>query len=236
MQGCAAFQRLSKQFSGGFHWTIDKSYITIFFMRPAKLRRAARWCALSLLLLGHALGLSISLADSYVVLDGPRCGVNCSPRRFIVNLRWSATPEEYKWLFCERTTLKWGTRGELERLHHLAPMIDIDPILSIIPRLDERERAFGTVDTRALFLDLARLPPDSPAVKRLPPDRYFRARCPHWFVVVITGTMLWPWVAMLVMHRLRARRRLKRGMCPNCGYDMRANPQLCSECGQTTPP
>jgi hypothetical protein len=38
---------------------------------------------------------------------------------------------------------------------------------------------------------------------------------------------------MLIQHR-RARRLRIKGLCPNCGYDLRATPQRCPECGSAT--
>jgi hypothetical protein len=47
---------------------------------------------------------------------------------------------------------------------------------------------------------------------------------PLLLVAIPTG---WA-VARLVRHI----RRRRRGLCPNCGYDMRASPDRCPECGQ----
>jgi hypothetical protein len=57
--------------------------------------------------------------------------------------------------------------------------------------------------------------------------------CPHWFPVVLAGSILASRFTGLVC-RTRRRRRAGRGLCANCGYDLRATPGRCPECG--TPP
>jgi hypothetical protein len=53
---------------------------------------------------------------------------------------------------------------------------------------------------------------------------------PLWFVVVLFGTppVLW------VRARRRRRRASAAGLCPGCGYDLRATPGKCPECGDGT--
>ena len=57
-----------------------------------------------------------------------------------------------------------------------------------------------------------------------------RATVPAWFVAALTAG--WPCARILVQIRSR-HRRLRRdgGFCPACGYDLRASPDRCPECG-----
>jgi hypothetical protein len=52
------------------------------------------------------------------------------------------------------------------------------------------------------------------------------AYVPHWLGVVLTGAL----PAAHVCGRLLRRRR-RAGHCQTCGYDMRATPKRCPECG-----
>jgi hypothetical protein len=56
---------------------------------------------------------------------------------------------------------------------------------------------------------------------------------PYWVLVALFGLAPAWWVLRL-KHRLQARRRARRqaaGCCELCGYDLRASPQRCPECG-----
>jgi hypothetical protein len=55
--------------------------------------------------------------------------------------------------------------------------------------------------------------------------------CPHWIVVVATAA---PPLVCLELWRVR-RRRARAGLCPKCGYDLRATPDRCPECGTIAP-
>ena len=53
---------------------------------------------------------------------------------------------------------------------------------------------------------------------------------PHWVTGVLCAVPLTAW---LVQKRRQRRRRWRdaRGLCLRCGYDLRASPALCPECG-----
>ena len=52
---------------------------------------------------------------------------------------------------------------------------------------------------------------------------------PHWFLAGVLAVLPG---GKLVHRRLRrASRRAAAGLCPACGYDLRASPERCPECG-----
>jgi hypothetical protein len=54
---------------------------------------------------------------------------------------------------------------------------------------------------------------------------------PFWALVAVTGVAPALWG---LRHARRGSLR-RRGLCPSCGYDLRASPERCPECGEVVP-
>ncbi|MGH7213189.1 MAG: hypothetical protein ACREIT_00175 [Tepidisphaeraceae bacterium] len=65
---------------------------------------------------------------------------------------------------------------------------------------------------------------------------YYRwgAVVPHWAVAALVAVMPALWLVG-ALRRGRQRRRLEKGWCVHCGYDLRATPDRCPECGTPVP-
>jgi hypothetical protein len=62
--------------------------------------------------------------------------------------------------------------------------------------------------------------------------RFHVLSAPLWFVVGVFAVL--PLVASVRVTRGRVRKRRRaRGLCLACGYDLRASPNQCPECGVT---
>ena len=59
------------------------------------------------------------------------------------------------------------------------------------------------------------------------PLHYWQLAIPYWLLTLLTAIP----TALLLRTRQRQRARRQQGQCRNCGYDLRASPDRCPECG-----
>lgn len=57
---------------------------------------------------------------------------------------------------------------------------------------------------------------------------------PFSYFVIATALLPAVWVPRRVRSMLRGRKWGRAGLCPSCGYDLRASPERCPECGTAT--
>jgi len=57
---------------------------------------------------------------------------------------------------------------------------------------------------------------------------------PFWGVTLAAGAQPLGWFVLRLLARVRHRRKQSAGFCPTCGYDLRATPDRCPECGTTS--
>jgi hypothetical protein len=60
-----------------------------------------------------------------------------------------------------------------------------------------------------------------------PPPAFHQLIIPFWTWILLAI----PGPALMISRFVRVRRRRLRGLCLNCGYDLRFSPQRCPECG-----
>lgn len=63
---------------------------------------------------------------------------------------------------------------------------------------------------------------------RNPSNRILAAAAPLWFPLLLSAALP---VGRWTLARRRRRLRGRAGLCPACGYDLRATPDRCPECG-----
>jgi len=78
--------------------------------------------------------------------------------------------------------------------------------------------------------DRAWRPSDTTVRGPFPSNTAVQLSAPFWFPTLIS-LLLALWLVWPIIRSSRERRRFTRGLCPKCGYDLRATPGRCPECG-----
>jgi hypothetical protein len=89
---------------------------------------------------------------------------------------------------------------------------------------------FGRVQARWSLLGLRAV---SPSARSAESERIWALVAPSWLVALIAGTL--PTISLARLRLLRWTRRASVGVCRRCGYDLRATPERCPECGTPAP-
>lgn len=66
--------------------------------------------------------------------------------------------------------------------------------------------------------------------KEISTGRFYEYFIPLWFMLMLTAVVPIWWLNNHLKYRRRCF-RLANGLCPRCGYDVRASGERCSECG-----
>ena len=144
-------------------------------------------------------------------IDGPLCWFFCEYDRYDNVERYRAPPA-VDWtatIYCERRpgsrlTVFWGD-------------MPAQPIFAhFVPWLASGSRTFSEEYGTWGFLKPKRIS-----------DWY--VSCPVWLICAI---LLWP-IWFELVRFVRVRHRLRHNRCVTCGYDLRASPDRCPECGKS---
>jgi hypothetical protein len=89
------------------------------------------------------------------------------------------------------------------------------------------------------FRDIATVSPSVPSTAPGPPTPRITGRqrefqLPYYFLFLLSLTPPLLGLGARYRHRERHRRRVAVGLCGHCGYDLRATPEQCPECGAST--
>jgi hypothetical protein len=149
---------------------------------------------------------------------------------------------------CRLAKTRWvGTQVKLESLHGelIWDQLQYDFLPGQQPpeyyRGAVRGPAWASVPARQTRIDLARQPLGwagigavvLPGANSLATYTVTSIAIPYWLVVLVAALL--PGRSVVRYGRYRYRRAFKPGVCRSCGYDLRASPDRCPECGAPLP-
>jgi hypothetical protein len=117
--------------------------------------------------------------------------------------------------------------GDSGPRYYAKPLDDDDRRPSRVPTPREFGPSAGGVDVAGFGAGRYERTWTSPSGQERTTRSHAAARVPHGFVLL---ALLAPPV-IAIRRRARRRRRTRAGQCLTCGYDLRATPGRCPECG-----
>jgi hypothetical protein len=137
-----------------------------------------------------------------------------TPAKLDRGIVWDSTPDSYYDQF--RGSRKWNLSSEQFTL--------------AVPATGFSSADPGAVDWRALgfrYLRNRSWTPIAQLQQGYPTAQSSAVFIPHWAMVLTFGIL----PTAMLFRAARRRHRIRRGLCPVCGYDLRASPTRCPECG-----
>ncbi len=159
-----------------------------------------------------------SLVESHVYWNGDGrghraeyWGVSCSGRLcFVRSHLWTDDPEAARMFAfaAQSSSRRWGERPAVRQtLQAWYDGFELSPVAGFAFRWDE-DAAAGDLKISGVTWSVA---------------------LPYWAVAALFAPLPVGW--LVAAHRSRVRQRLVAGQCVRCGYDLRATPERCPDCG-----